>query len=76
MIIKLGVFSLGVEKSKISFSKMEKVNVQKWIEENKSAFLPPVCNKLMHFGQVSFSGCSELIFVEFLAPVFIKCFFS
>nr|XP_042711078.1 3-hydroxyanthranilate 3,4-dioxygenase isoform X1 [Chrysemys picta bellii] len=24
------------------------VNVRKWIEENKAAFLPPVCNKLMH----------------------------
>ena len=23
-----------------------------WIEENKSAFVPPVCNKLMHFGQL------------------------
>ena len=31
---------------------MEIINVLKWIEENKSAFLPPVCNKLMHFGQV------------------------
>ena len=31
---------------------MEVINVLKWIEENKSAFLPPVCNKLMHFGQL------------------------
>eukprot|EP00056_Hartaetosiga_gracilis_P012134 m.190843 g.190843 ORF g.190843 m.190843 type:complete len:312 (+) comp13643_c1_seq7:89-1024(+) len=23
-------------------------NVEKWIEENSSSFLPPVCNKLMH----------------------------
>uniref|UniRef100_A0A803VHI3 Uncharacterized protein n=1 Tax=Ficedula albicollis TaxID=59894 RepID=A0A803VHI3_FICAL len=23
------------------------VNVRKWIEENKTAFLPPVCNKLI-----------------------------
>uniref|UniRef100_A0A672VBJ7 3-hydroxyanthranilate 3,4-dioxygenase n=1 Tax=Strigops habroptila TaxID=2489341 RepID=A0A672VBJ7_STRHB len=29
------------------------VNVRKWIEDNKSAFLPPVCNKLMHRHQLS-----------------------
>uniref|UniRef100_A0A8C9G532 Uncharacterized protein n=1 Tax=Pavo cristatus TaxID=9049 RepID=A0A8C9G532_PAVCR len=23
------------------------VNVRQWIEENKAAFLPPVCNKLI-----------------------------
>ncbi|XP_059841740.1 3-hydroxyanthranilate 3,4-dioxygenase [Hypanus sabinus] len=27
-------------------------NVDRWIEENKSNFNPPVCNKLMHFGQL------------------------
>ncbi|XP_069656350.1 3-hydroxyanthranilate 3,4-dioxygenase isoform X2 [Haliaeetus albicilla] len=29
------------------------VNVRKWIEENKTAFLPPVCNKLMHRHQLN-----------------------
>ncbi|XP_074805451.1 3-hydroxyanthranilate 3,4-dioxygenase isoform X2 [Natator depressus] len=29
------------------------VNVRKWIEENKAAFLPPVCNKLMHCQQLN-----------------------
>ncbi|XP_071780897.1 3-hydroxyanthranilate 3,4-dioxygenase [Centroberyx gerrardi] len=29
------------------------VNVNKWIEENENAFLPPVCNKLMHFCQLN-----------------------
>jgi hypothetical protein len=24
------------------------LNVHRWIEENQSSFLPPVCNKLMH----------------------------
>ncbi|XP_051270648.1 3-hydroxyanthranilate 3,4-dioxygenase [Dicentrarchus labrax] len=28
------------------------VNVEKWITENQNAFLPPVCNKLMHFSQL------------------------
>ncbi|XP_006808120.1 3-hydroxyanthranilate 3,4-dioxygenase [Neolamprologus brichardi] len=28
------------------------VNVEHWIAENQNAFLPPVCNKLMHFSQV------------------------
>ncbi|XP_034537126.1 3-hydroxyanthranilate 3,4-dioxygenase [Notolabrus celidotus] len=28
------------------------VNVERWISENRNAFLPPVCNKLMHFSQV------------------------
>ena len=23
------------------------LNMMKWIEENKSSFLPPVCNKMM-----------------------------
>ena len=27
-------------------------NVSEWIEENKSSFLPPVCNKLMYNGQL------------------------
>lgn len=27
-------------------------NVEHWIEENKNDFLPPVCNKLMHFSQL------------------------
>ncbi|XP_058507836.1 3-hydroxyanthranilate 3,4-dioxygenase [Solea solea] len=29
------------------------VNVEKWIAENENAFLPPVCNKLMHFMQLN-----------------------
>nr|XP_056709240.1 3-hydroxyanthranilate 3,4-dioxygenase [Euleptes europaea] len=29
------------------------VNVKKWIEENRAAFLPPVCNKLMHRCQLN-----------------------
>ncbi|KAL7987324.1 hypothetical protein Chor_006243 [Crotalus horridus] len=29
------------------------VNVKKWVEENKDAFLPPVCNKLMHHRQLN-----------------------
>ncbi|XP_054252525.1 3-hydroxyanthranilate 3,4-dioxygenase [Indicator indicator] len=29
------------------------VNVGKWIEENKTSFLPPVCNKLMHHHQLN-----------------------
>ncbi|XP_015270961.1 PREDICTED: 3-hydroxyanthranilate 3,4-dioxygenase [Gekko japonicus] len=29
------------------------VNVKKWIEENRAAFLPPVCNKLMHNHQLN-----------------------
>nr|XP_009667208.1 PREDICTED: 3-hydroxyanthranilate 3,4-dioxygenase isoform X8 [Struthio camelus australis] len=29
------------------------INVRKWIEENKAAFLPPVCNKLMHRYQLN-----------------------
>ncbi|XP_036402646.1 3-hydroxyanthranilate 3,4-dioxygenase [Megalops cyprinoides] len=29
------------------------VNVDKWIAENEKAFLPPVCNKLMHFCQLN-----------------------
>ncbi|CAL1577163.1 unnamed protein product [Knipowitschia caucasica] len=29
------------------------VNVEKWIEENKNSFNPPVCNKLMHFSQLN-----------------------
>ncbi|XP_077781666.1 3-hydroxyanthranilate 3,4-dioxygenase isoform X2 [Podarcis muralis] len=34
---------------------MEKmlVNVKKWVEENRAAFLPPVCNKLMHRYQLN-----------------------
>ncbi|XP_029306160.1 3-hydroxyanthranilate 3,4-dioxygenase [Cottoperca gobio] len=28
------------------------VNVENWIAENENAFLPPVCNKLMHFSQL------------------------
>ena len=26
--------------------------VSQWIEENKKLFLPPVCNKLMYWGQL------------------------
>ncbi|XP_058019768.1 3-hydroxyanthranilate 3,4-dioxygenase isoform X2 [Ahaetulla prasina] len=29
------------------------VNVKKWVKENKGAFLPPVCNKLMHHRQLN-----------------------
>ncbi|XP_077468787.1 3-hydroxyanthranilate 3,4-dioxygenase [Stigmatopora argus] len=29
------------------------VNVEKWLAENQNAFLPPVCNKLMHFSQLN-----------------------
>ncbi|XP_028983089.1 3-hydroxyanthranilate 3,4-dioxygenase [Betta splendens] len=29
------------------------VHVEKWIAENQNAFLPPVCNKLMHFSQLN-----------------------
>ncbi|KAM6956386.1 3-hydroxyanthranilate 3,4-dioxygenase [Aplochiton taeniatus] len=29
------------------------VNVDKWVAENENAFLPPVCNKLMHFCQLN-----------------------
>ncbi|XP_026858381.1 3-hydroxyanthranilate 3,4-dioxygenase isoform X1 [Electrophorus electricus] len=29
------------------------VNVNKWIKENESSFLPPVCNKLMFFHQLN-----------------------
>lgn len=32
---------------------MQPVNVNKWIQENKSYFLPPVCNKLMHNNQLT-----------------------
>ncbi|KAH0622743.1 hypothetical protein JD844_025328 [Phrynosoma platyrhinos] len=29
------------------------VNIKKWVEENRAAFLPPVCNKLMHRHQLN-----------------------
>ncbi|XP_041644887.1 3-hydroxyanthranilate 3,4-dioxygenase [Cheilinus undulatus] len=29
------------------------VNVETWISQNRNAFLPPVCNKLMHFSQLN-----------------------
>ncbi|KAG5831313.1 3-hydroxyanthranilate 3,4-dioxygenase [Anguilla rostrata] len=29
------------------------VNVDKWIAQNENSFLPPVCNKLMHFRQLN-----------------------
>ncbi|XP_051935776.1 3-hydroxyanthranilate 3,4-dioxygenase [Hippocampus zosterae] len=29
------------------------VKVEKWIAENQNSFLPPVCNKLMHFSQLN-----------------------
>ncbi|KAK2823941.1 hypothetical protein Q5P01_021116 [Channa striata] len=29
------------------------VNVENWIAENQNAFLPPVCNKLMHYLQLN-----------------------
>lgn len=31
----------------MSNSSAEKINVQQWLEENTSQFVPPVCNKLM-----------------------------
>ena len=30
----------------------EIINITKWIEINKNNFMPPVCNKLMHNGQL------------------------
>lgn len=33
-------------------SKFEIVNTKKWLDENSSSFYPPVCNKLMHNGQL------------------------
>ncbi|CAF1957083.1 unnamed protein product [Rotaria magnacalcarata] len=32
---------------------IEKINVDKWIQENEENFLPPVCNKLMHNHQLT-----------------------
>ncbi|XP_028845243.1 3-hydroxyanthranilate 3,4-dioxygenase [Denticeps clupeoides] len=29
------------------------VNVERWISQNQNAFLPPVCNRLMHFKQLN-----------------------
>ena len=29
------------------------INIDKWLEENKDQFLPPVCNKLMYNEQLS-----------------------
>ncbi|XP_068597428.1 3-hydroxyanthranilate 3,4-dioxygenase [Brachionichthys hirsutus] len=34
-------------------SRPDVVNVYSWIEENNNYFLPPVCNKLMHFSQLN-----------------------
>ncbi len=31
----------------MSNSTINKINVKKWIKENETQFLPPVCNKLM-----------------------------
>ncbi|XP_068135811.1 3-hydroxyanthranilate 3,4-dioxygenase [Hyperolius riggenbachi] len=31
---------------------VQPVNVRRWIEDNKEYFVPPVCNKLMHNGQL------------------------
>ena len=47
---------------------MEIINVIDWIEKNKSSFLPPVCNKLMHFGLVS-------IFSQFVYKLFTFVFY-
>ena len=47
--------SLKIRESKPSkSSKMDKIiNVAEWLEENKVALsTPPVCNELMHFGQL------------------------
>ncbi|CAF1033102.1 unnamed protein product [Adineta steineri] len=32
---------------------MNKINVNKWIQENQTQFVPPVCNKLMHNDQLT-----------------------
>ncbi|KAM4040729.1 3-hydroxyanthranilate 3,4-dioxygenase [Anomaloglossus baeobatrachus] len=32
---------------------MQPINVKKWIQENRTYFLPPVCNKLMHNNQLT-----------------------
>lgn len=37
----------------MSNSSAEKINVQQWLEENTSQFVPPVCNKLMHNEQLT-----------------------
>lgn len=37
----------------MSNSIVKKINVQQWIEDNQSQFLPPVCNKLMHNNQLT-----------------------
>uniref|UniRef100_A0A3Q3W7Y9 3-hydroxyanthranilate 3,4-dioxygenase n=1 Tax=Mola mola TaxID=94237 RepID=A0A3Q3W7Y9_MOLML len=34
-------------------SNNDPINVERWIAENQDAFLPPVCNKLMHFSQLN-----------------------
>jgi hypothetical protein len=31
----------------MSSSTINKINVNKWIQENQAQFVPPVCNKLM-----------------------------
>ncbi|XP_013887937.1 3-hydroxyanthranilate 3,4-dioxygenase [Austrofundulus limnaeus] len=33
-------------------SKHLQTNVDRWIRENQNSFLPPVCNRLMHFSQL------------------------
>ena len=42
------------ESNRFNLSKMNKIiNVSEWLEENKVALsTPPVCNELMHFGQL------------------------
>ncbi|CAF1659880.1 unnamed protein product, partial [Adineta ricciae] len=37
----------------MSNSAVEKISVNKWIDDNKDQFLPPVCNKLMHNDQLT-----------------------
>jgi 3-hydroxyanthranilate 3,4-dioxygenase len=38
--------------SKENCNKLQVVNTDVWIEENKDEFRPPVCNKLMHNSQL------------------------
>ncbi|CAF5009544.1 unnamed protein product, partial [Rotaria sp. Silwood1] len=34
-------------------SPINKINVDQWIKENETQFLPPVCNKLLHNNQLT-----------------------
>ena len=43
----LGGAIVGYYSGKMA-DKLGIINVDEWIEENESSFLPPVCNKLMY----------------------------